>query len=103
MTREDLYRKQAESQKKRIPRANIKTEIKQVQPKKELPSRGSVHRKKKKLKIPGITLLVIIFILLPISLFFILEAVANIEFSQLVPADPASKLFERVHIEQNDE
>ncbi|PKG24149.1 LysM peptidoglycan-binding domain-containing protein [Niallia nealsonii] len=107
MTREDSYRKQAELQKKRIPRSNnIKVETKKENSKKELPSRSSVHRKKgkkKTLKIPGMTLLVIIFILLPISLFFILKTLSNIEFSQIVPSDSASKMFERVNIEKTEE
>lgn len=106
MTREDSYRKQAELQKKRIPRTNhIKVETKKENSKKELPSRSSVHRKKgkkKKLKIPGITLLVIIFILLPISLLLIHKTLSNVNFSQLVPSDPASKMFERVNIEKNE-
>ncbi|GKU81037.1 LysM peptidoglycan-binding domain-containing protein [Niallia sp. NCCP-28] len=110
MTREDSYRKQAELQKKRIPRANnIKVEkqqenSKQENSKKELPSRSSVHRKKgKKKKIPTITLLVIIFILLPVALLLVNKTLSNINFSKLVPTEPASKMFEQVNIDKIDE
>jgi LysM repeat protein len=100
MIREDPYRVQAESQRKRIVRVeNLETEKEEKN--KELPSRSSVHqkKKKKKAKTPIITFLAIIFILLPIILLTINKNYNNL-FSSIVPANTPSNQFEKIDMEK---
>jgi LysM repeat protein len=110
MTREDPYRVQAEMQKKRIPRVDKIVEKTEENKEKTIerekfPPRRSVHhkkRKKRKFKTPVITLLVFIFILLPITVLFINLALSERGFSTIVPAD-SSNQFEQVDIQQNQD
>ncbi|WP_445492155.1 LysM peptidoglycan-binding domain-containing protein [Niallia sp. 03133] len=111
MTKEDPYRVQADMQKKRIPRVDKTIKLKEEKEETtsegiKYPPRRSVHhkkRKKKKFKTPLITLLVIIFILLPISVLFINKALSERGFSSIIPADSSSKQFEQVDIQQNND
>lgn len=112
MTREDPYRIQAALQRKRMTRIEFRDEYEETpftvkQEKDVLPPRSEVHhnkkRKKKKFKNPIITILAIIFILLPIVLLSIPKWQNHDWFSSIEPTNHSTNQFEQVNIDSNSQ
>ena len=68
-----------------------------------LPSRSTVHKnKKKKIKIPVISLLAFLFILLPVTLLLINSLLNGKDFSNLLSTESTTGLFENVNIQKEN-
>lgn len=81
MSKEDPYRDQAERLRQRIEKIKVTPAVKET-----LPPRGELHRSKKKktkwkLKYPVIRLLVLFFILLPVTIFSAYSYINGKDFS----------------------
>jgi len=100
MKKEDPYRVQAELQKQRLKKVTSDEEVPVTEEREEssLPSRSTVHKnKKKKIKIPIISLLAFLFILLPVALLLILNGK---DISNLLSTENTSGVFENVNIQK---
>ena len=100
MKKEDPYRVQAELQKQRLKKVTSDEEVPVTEERQEssLPSRSTVHKnKKKKIKIPIISLLAFLFILLPVALLLILNGK---DISNLLSTENTSGVFENVNIQK---
>jgi len=107
MNKEDPYRDQAERLRQRIKSADF--EEGQVVDREELPPRSRVHQQKRKknkwkLKYPVIRLLVLFFILLPITIFSIYSTVAKNQIGDSEPAaGESTDGFEFIDIDNPEE
>lgn len=105
MNKEDPYRDQVERRRQRITPANF--EEGQVVEREELPPRSRVHQQKRKknkwkLKYPIIRLLVLFFILLPITIFSIYSTIAKNKIGDSEPAvGESTDGFEVIDIEDS--
>lgn len=105
MKKEDPYRVQAETQKQRLKKVTNEEEATEKLQEKEssLPSRSTVHKnKKKKIKIPVISLLAFLFILLPVTLLLINSLLNGKDFSNLLSTESTTGLFENVNIQKEN-
>ena len=106
MNKEDPYRDQAEKLRQNIERKQF--EEGQVVKREELPPRSRVHyqkhkKNKWKLKYPVIRLLVLFFILLPITIFSIYSTIARDRIGDIQKTDGEStEGFETINIEKYD-
>ncbi|WP_312098612.1 LysM peptidoglycan-binding domain-containing protein [Niallia sp.] len=101
MKKEDPYRVQAEIQKQRLKKVTNEEEQAEDRVESSLPSRSIVHKnKKKKLKIPIISLLAFLFVLLPVVLLLINSLLNGKNFSNLLTTENTSGLFENVNIQK---
>ena len=106
MNKEDPYRDQAEKLRQNIERKQF--EEGQVVEREDLPPRSRVHHQKHKknkwkLKYPVIRLLVLFFILLPITIFSIYSAIARDRIGDIQKTDGEStEGFETINIEKYD-
>ncbi|WP_400242056.1 LysM peptidoglycan-binding domain-containing protein [Niallia sp. JL1B1071] len=101
MKKEDPYRVQAELQKQRLKKVINEEEKSEEQVESSLPSRSTVHKnKKKKVKVPIISLLAFIFVLLPVVLLLINSLLNGKNFSNLLSTENTSGLFENVNIQK---
>lgn len=104
MNREDPYRDQAEKLRQNIERKEF--EEGQLVQREELPPRSRLHHQKHKknkwkLKYPIIRLLVLFFILLPITIFSIYSAIAGNKVGDILKTDGEStEGFETIKIEK---
>ncbi|KAA9026159.1 LysM peptidoglycan-binding domain-containing protein [Niallia endozanthoxylica] len=107
MNKEGPYRDQAEKLRQRIKPADF--EEGQAVDREELPPRSRVHQQKRKknkwkLKYPVIRLLVLFFILLPITIFSIYSAVAKNKIGDSEPAvGESTDGFEFIDIDNPEE
>ncbi|WP_141232336.1 LysM peptidoglycan-binding domain-containing protein [Niallia circulans] len=100
MKKEDPYRVQAQLQKQRLKKVTSEEEVPVTEERQDssLPSRRTVHKnKKKKLKIPIISLLAFLFILLPVAVLLVLNGK---DISNLLSTENTSGLFENVNIQK---
>ena len=105
MKKEDPYRVQAETQKQRLKKVTNEEEATEKLQEKEssLPSRSTVHKNtKKKIKIPVISLLAFLFILLPVTLLLINSLLNGKDFSNLLSTESTTGLFENVNIQKEN-
>ncbi len=106
MNKEDPYRDQAEKLRQNIERKQF--EEGQVVKREDLPPRSRVHyqnhkKNKWKLKYPVIRLLVLFFILLPITIFSIYSTIARDRIGDIQKTDGEStEGFETINIEKYD-
>jgi LysM repeat protein len=106
MNKEDPYRDQAEKLRQNIERKQF--EEGQVVKREELPPRSRIHHQKQKknkwkLKYPVIRLLVLFFILLPITIFSIYSTIARDKVGNILKTDGEStEGFETINIEKYD-
>ena len=106
MNKEDPYRDQAEKLRQNIERKQF--EEGQVVNREELPPRSRIHHQKQKknkwkLKYPVIRLLVLFFILLPITIFSIYSTIARDKVGNILKTDGEStEGFETINIEKYD-
>lgn len=106
MNKEDPYRDQAEKLRQNIERKEF--EEGQLVQREELPPRSRLHHQKHKknkwkLKYPVIRLLVLFFILLPITIFSIYSAIAGDKVGNILKTDGEStEGFETINIEKYD-
>ncbi|MCM2980970.1 peptidoglycan-binding protein [Niallia circulans] len=100
MKKEDPYRVQAQLQKQRLKKVTSEEEVPVTEERQDssLPSRSTVHKnKKKKLKIPIISLLAFLFILLPVAVLLVLNGK---DISNLLSTENTSGVFENVNIQK---
>jgi LysM repeat protein len=102
MNREDPYRDQAEKLRKRIEKINDASNDDS-----SMPPRSDLHRLKKKktkwkLKYPVIRLLVLFFILLPITIFSIYSYIEGKKYSGTEKATVSSQGYETIDFENPD-
>ena len=105
MKKEDPYRVQGETLKQRLKKVTNEEEATEKLQEKEssLPSRSTVHKnKKKKIKIPVISLLAFLFILLPVTLLLINSLLNGKDFSNLLSTESTTGLFENVNIQKEN-
>lgn len=103
MKKEDPYRVQAELQKQRLKKVIKEEEKGEERVESSLPSRSTVHKnKKKKIKVPIISILAFLFVLLPVVLLFINSLVNGKDFSNLLTTENTSGLFENVNIQKEN-
>ena len=106
MNKEDPYRDQAEKLRQNLERKEF--EEGQLVQREELPPRSRLHHQKHKknkwkLKYPVIRLLVLFFILLPITIFSIYSAIAGDKVGKILKTDgESSEGFETINIEKYD-
>ena len=105
MNKEDPYRDQAEKLRRKIEKVQFE-EGKTIE-KEELPPRSRVHQKAKKnkwkLKYPVIRLLVLFFILLPITIFSIYSSIAKDKIGNVKETfGEATEEFETIDIEDQE-
>lgn len=104
MSKEDPYRDQAERLRQRIEKIQEASEKKD-----ELPPRGNLHRHKSKktnlkVKFPVIRLLVLFFILLPITIFSLYSYFeGNNEISNDAVEETSSGGYETINFQKNNE
>lgn len=102
MNKEDPYRDQAERLRQRIARKPVS-----VDKKEEMPPRANLHRQRKKktnwkLKYPIIRLLVLCFILLPVSIFGIKAYLDDQRIGGAEETEGNSSGYETIDFENND-
>lgn len=104
MNKEDPYRVQAELQKQRLKKVTKEEEKSEERAEESsLPSRSAVHKnKKKKFKVPIISLLAFIFVLLPVVLLLINSLLNGKDFSNLLSTENTPGLFENVNIQKEN-
>jgi LysM repeat protein len=107
MNKEDPYRDQAEKLRQKIDRTQF--EEGQVVEREDLPPRSRVHYQKQKknkwkLKHPVIRLLMLFFILLPITIFSIYSSIAKDRMGgSTKTGGESSEVFETINIEKYDD
>lgn len=103
MKKEDPYRVQAELQKQRLKKVIKEEEKEEERVDSSLPSRSTVHKnKKRKIKVPIISLLAFLFVLLPVVLLLINSLLNGKDFSNLLTTENTSGLFENVNIQKEN-
>lgn len=103
MKKEDPYRVQAELQKQRLKKVIKEEQKEEERVDSSLPSRSTVHKnKKRKIKVPIISLLAFLFVLLPVVLLLINSLLNGKDFSNLLTTENTSGLFENVNIQKEN-